>query len=286
MTRSHLHSFNLPVPEIHFVLGSGLASALDSIHDTGEWKFAGEIKFSELPGLSSASAPGHRGAYKYFRNSANDKSIVFQIGRLHGYEGLSARQVIQTVMISRLAGTCKFVLTNAAGGLDKSFKVGSVMLIKDHVNLTGDNPLVGPNPVDHDGKYMGSRFPDMSVVYDNKLREHLRTAMAGVKLEVNEGTYLGLLGPSFETPAEIALFSQWGLHAVGMSTVWEAIALRHSGAKVAGISLISNVGCGLTDSEPLCHEDIMIQSQRSSKMMIEGLFKFAEVELDVKSVRS
>src|SRR5262249_34664020 len=159
-------------------------------------------------------------------------------------EGHEPSTVVQTVMVPRLSGVKSFVLTNAAGGLSLSMRPGDVMLIRDHVNLTGLNPLVGVNPQGLDGRPLGPRFPDLARLYDREWRARLLRICAAEGLGTHEGVYLGLLGPSFETPAEIQLFSSWGLHAVGMSTVWEAIALAHSGARVAGLSLVSNLGSG------------------------------------------
>src|SRR5262249_32937121 len=153
----------------------------------------------------------------------------FQMGRLHGYEGHSPRATVQPVMIPRLCGVEKFLLTNAAGGLDPAMQAGDVMLISDQVNMTGNNPLVGKNPRGPDGRELGPRFPDMGDLYRREWRARLRTQLERQKLRVFEGCYLGLLGPTYETHAEVKLFSSWGMKAVGMSTVWEAIALHHSG---------------------------------------------------------
>ncbi len=277
--RDKFRELGISAPRIHFVLGSALASAFEEIEvERSGFRRVGELFFSEIPGLQGATAPGHSGIFKYLRHEHSGQGITFQVGRLHGYEGLTARQVAQPVMVSRLAGARQFILTNAAGSLDPSFEVGSVMVLRDHVNLTGQNPLVGPNLTDEKGCALGPRFPDMSQVYGVPLSKALSTSMKDCGLKVNEGTYLGLLGPSFETPAEIALFSKWGLHAVGMSTVWEAIALQHSGAEIAGLSLISNQGCGLGGRIPLSHDEILVQSQRSAQKIIQGLFTLAESE--------
>jgi purine-nucleoside phosphorylase len=192
------------------------------------------------------------------------------MGRLHGYEGLDASAVAYPVMIPRLCGTKQFLLTNASGGLAANFRPGDVMIIRDHVNLTGKNPLVGPNPTDLEGTELGPRFPDLGDLYDAAWRMRLEKCCLGQGLNVHEGTYLGVLGPSFETPAEVRLFASWGLHAVGMSTVWEAIALRHSGATVAGLSLISNFGAGLS-AEKLDHTTILNTSRAAASKIIAAL---------------
>ena len=151
------------------------------------------------------------------------------------------------------------------------------MLLKDHVNLTGQNPLMGPNPQGLDGLPLGPRFPNLSQAYDPTLRRKLGAHLKQNGMIVPEGIYLGLLGPSFETPAEIQLFAKWGLDAVGMSTVWEAIALAHAGAQTACISVMSNLACGLSE-ESLDHERILKVSRASARKIIASLFSFAEQE--------
>jgi purine-nucleoside phosphorylase len=201
------------------------------------------------------------------------------MGRIHGYEGHPAPLVVQPVMVPRLAGVKNFVLTNAAGGLSAAHKPGDLMLIRDQVNLTGLNPLVGANPVGLDGRELGPRFPDMANLYNREFRKRLRRhCEAQPGLTVHDGVYLGLLGPSFETPAEIQLFSAWGLHAVGMSTVWEAIALGHSGARVGGMSLISNLGSGLGEGT-LDHNTILETCRASAAAIVRGLELTMEEEL-------
>ena len=271
-------SMGIQTPSLHMVLGSGFGKALDEISLPGNWKKKGEISFSKVPGLVTATAPDHRGTYVYYEDSNTRKTITFQIGRLHGYEGIDPAQVVQTVTCPLLAGTSHFILTNAAGALCTDFKVGGVMLIEDQVNFTGKNPLLGPNPVDQKGAPIGARFPDMSQLYDRKMREGLSSFLAAEGLSIHKGIYLGLLGPSFETPAEVKLFARWGAHAVGMSTVWEAIALKHAGATLAGVSLLSNMGVGLTD-EVVSEEEVIRNSRISARAIVLGLLKFAEKEL-------
>ncbi|MGK5088181.1 purine-nucleoside phosphorylase [Bdellovibrionota bacterium FG-2] len=271
-------AFGISAPSLHIVLGSGLGVAFETTDAPKEWNLRGEIGFGELPGLKAATVPGHSGIFKYYEHRETKKTVTFQLGRLHGYEGLPARQVIQTVLCAKLAGTERFVLTNAAGSLSTKFPVGSVMLLKDHVNMTGHNPLVGPNPAIPGGQVLGPRFPDMSEVYEEAMRNRLGACFKKNGLVVNEGTYLGLLGPSFETPAEVALFARWGLDAVGMSTVWEAIILRHMGAKIAGLSLISNLGCGLGGSKNLNHEEVLEEGKKAAVGIVQTFFEFSKQE--------
>jgi purine-nucleoside phosphorylase len=197
------------------------------------------------------------------------------MGRIHGYEGHSAKTVVQSVMLPRLCGVKNFILTNAAGGLLKNQVPGGAMIIEDHVNLTGQNPLIGPNPTDFKGAEIGPRFPDMGNCYLPKWREALKIELQKNQVQVTQGTYLGLLGPNFETHAEIKLFASWGMGAVGMSTVWESIALKHSGANLAAISLISNLGAGLTDS-PLDHESIVETCRLSAGKILNAILNFIE----------
>jgi purine-nucleoside phosphorylase len=266
-------------PSYHVVLGSGFGAALEGVGSGEGWSPVVEIPFEKLPSLLASSVPDHAGKYRVYRNTRGHH-VIFQMGRLHGYEGHPARQVVQTVMIPRMAGVSRFLLTNAAGGLVASQAAGDVMLIRDHVNLTGQNPLVGENPLSPEGKELGPRFPDMSRLYDRSCGDRLRPKLVSQGLKVHEGVYLGILGPSFETPAEVALFSKWGLHAVGMSTVWEAIALKHSGASVSGLSLISNPGCGLDpQAAPLDHHQIVEACRKSAAQIVRAILSWLNEEV-------
>ena len=266
--RRYLKENRLPTPFLHVVLGSGFGSALDQL----SWEKAGELSFEDVPGFPPSTVPDHAGRYRFYRKG--EKVISFQMGRLHGYEGHSASLVARTVMAPRLAGVENFLLTNASGGVAAEYLPGDVMVIRDHVNLTGQNPLVGLNPQDESGKELGPRFPDLSRLYDKDWRRALKGLMQAEGLKVHEGTYLGVLGPSFETPAEVQLFAAWGMHAVGMSTVWEAIALKHSGARVAGLSLISNHAAGISDAT-LDHLEILKTCRASAARVMAAIEKFA-----------
>lgn len=264
-------------PDWHVVLGSGFGASLDeAASENSGWSFQGEFSFAEIAGLCASTTPDHAGKFRLFKSGKTGKNILFQMGRLHGYEGHSAREAVLPVMISRMNGTQKFLLTNAAGGLDPAHRLGDVMLLTDHVNLTGQNPLSGTNPCFPDGKPLGPRFPDMSGLYHPEWRRTLKSSLTNEGVRVHEGVYLGLLGPSFETHAEVSLFGRWGIQAVGMSTVWEAIALKHSGARVGGLSLISNAAAGLGDGAALEHELILEACRRSAKQIVGGLLKWLE----------
>ena len=263
--------FDIPVPEIHFVLGSLIGSELDKLSKNpifSNWEKRGQLSFSELPGLSSASAPTHSGCYEYFYHKEKQRSICFQLGRLHGYEGLTAQEVVQTVTGPRQAGTDYFVLSNISGGLKKELIPGSIVAITDHINLTGQSPLVGllgqvPNDF---------YFLDMERAYNLQLTDFIVEKMKEKKLNVFSGVYVGVLGPQFETPAEVRLFASWGADVVGMSTVWEVIALNYLKAKVSAFSIVANPACGIGKSVEIDHSSL----KPGLSSVIESFLNFAE----------
>jgi purine-nucleoside phosphorylase len=272
-----LEKYKIPAPKIHFVLGSGLAPVFEQLKDIPKnFEFLREIPFGEVDGLVPSSAPGHRARFRFYLNKKKNESIVFQVGRLHGYEGHVAKLVVQPVVQSALAGCKHFVLNNAAGSLNPKFLPGSLMIIRDQVNLTGQNPFTGQNPVDPlSNKTLGPRFLDMSETYSEKFSNELKKTLLE-DFAVHEGVYLGLSGPTYETPAEVRLFSSWGMGAVGMSTVWESMAIRYLGGTVAGFSLISNMGCGLVSKTPLSHEEVELEAAKVAPKLLVKLFRFAE----------
>ncbi len=265
----------IAIPSTHAVLGSGIGTSFVDAWIPANWESVGTLEFKSLPAISSATAPGHPGIYRFFRERESRNVLCLQVGRLHGYEGLTPEDATLSVMVPRLAGTRDFILTNAAGGLKLEWAVGSIMMIRDHVNFTGRNPLVGPTKNAQDGSPIGPRFPDLSKAWDREYTESVRRELTTAGLDTHEGIYLGVLGPSFETPAEVRLFSQWGLGTVGMSTVWEAIALAHSGARLSGFSLISNLGSGLNPGAVLDHFEILETSRLSARKVIQALFAVA-----------
>lgn len=265
-------------PELHIVLGSGLAGALEeSTKLNKSWSTAGEISFSDLQSIPQTSVAGHKGSFKFLRHTETNKVLVLQTGRLHGYEGHDPKIVVQPLIESFDLGCRNFVLTNAAGSLKTKWKPGSAMIISDQVNFTGKNPLIGPNPKDAHLVERGPRFPDMSRAYSKALNSLLKSHLKKHLKNVYEGTYIGVLGPNFETPAEIKLFSKWGLGSVGMSTVWEAIALAHVGANVGGVSFLSNLGSGLS-KKPLSHEEVLETGKKSASLMLKALLSFADAQ--------
>lgn len=263
--------FGIPVPEVHFVLGSLIGSKLNEVSNKpffSEWKKKGSISFSELPDLSSASAPSHSGCYEYFYHKRKNKSICFQSGRLHGYEGLTAQEVVQTVTGPRQAGTNCFVLSNISGGLKKELSPGSVVAITDHINFTGQSPLVGPS-----GKALNDfYFLDMKNAYNSQLTNSILKEMQKKRLNVFSGVYVGVLGPQFETPAEVRLFASCGGDVVGMSTVWEVIALNYLKAKVSVFSIVANPACGIGKSVGIDHS--LLKPRFAA--VIESFLSFAD----------
>jgi purine-nucleoside phosphorylase len=230
-------------PVVGIVLGSGLGGLADELEE------AVAIPFGELPGWPATTAPGHVG--RLVLGSLGGIPVAALQGRFHLYEGHQAGLVVQPVLLMGRLGAQTVLLTNAAGGVDATFSAGTLMLIADHLNLTGVNPLVGPND---DGA--GQRFPDMTTAWSPRRRAQLRQAADELGIPVTEGVYAQLLGPAYETPAEVRMLRTLGASAVGMSTVVEAVAARWAGIELAGISLITNPGAGVTD-EPLSHADVL-----------------------------
>jgi purine nucleoside phosphorylase I, inosine and guanosine-specific len=231
------------VPEIGIVLGSGLGGLADDLED------AVAIPFAELPGWPAATAPGHVG--RLLLGKLAGRPVAMLQGRFHLYEGNAPGLVVQPVLLFGRLGAKVVVLTNAAGGLDPSFGPGTLMIISDHINMTGQNPLIGRN-----ADAIGERFTDLTEAWSRRLRARLDEAGRAEGVELAEGIYVGLTGPNYETPAEVRLFAQMGGHAVGMSTVMECIAARWAGLEVCGISLVTNAGAGYT-GEPLTHEEVL-----------------------------
>ena len=225
------------------ILGSGLGAFADSLAD------ARAIAFDDLPGFPPPTVPGHRGRLVY-GNLAHVPVLALQ-GRIHGYEGHDPATVAFPARVLGVLGARALVLTNAAGGCNPSFAPGDLMRIVDHLNLTGRNPLTGPNEEE-----LGPRFPDLTHVWDARLATALEEAARSVGQALRAGVYLMMTGPSYETPAEIRMARTLGADAVGMSTVPEAIAAAHMGIPVAGLSCITNLAAGIAQ-HPLTHEEVV-----------------------------
>jgi purine-nucleoside phosphorylase len=245
-------------PRIALVLGSGLGGFADSLTD------ATRIPYAEIPAFPRSTAIGHAG--QMVIGKAGGVPVAAMQGRVHLYEGYSAQQVTFPIRVFGRMGIRAVILTNAAGGINLSYSQGALVLIRDHINLQGTNPLVGPND---DG--FGVRFPDMTEAYTKSYREFARAAFAKHGLTLHEGVYAGLLGPSYETPAEIEYLRRIGADLVGMSTVAEVIAARHLGIKVLAISCVTNMAAGILD-QPLSHAEVMETGERV-KTTFEGLLR-------------
>lgn len=250
------------IPEFGIVLGSGLGGLADELEDPVA------IPFADLPGWPATSAPGHVG--RLLLGRLGGRPVAMLQGRFHLYEGNAPGLVVQPVLLFRRLGARIVVLTNAAGGLDPSFGPGTLLVISDHINLTGQNPLIGPN-----ADSIGDRFPDMTDAWSRRLRARLHDAGRAEGVELAEGVYVGLVGPNYETPAEVRLYASLGGHAVGMSTVMECIAARWAGLEVCGISLVTNAGAGYT-GEPLAHEEVLAAGAEAGPRLARVISRFLE----------
>lgn len=257
----------------HIVLGSGYRQGLTEALGS-EYRVVSELPFGEVAGLPSSTVVDHDGIFKLIENKKNsDARLILQVGRLHGYEGHDPRVVALPVILSFRSGVKTFVITNAAGGLDPAHEIGDVMFIEDQVNFTGKNPLYGPLWKDENVEPLGPRFSDMTRMFDPSLTAVLKSAFESEKIRTHRGVYIGVLGPNYETPAEIRAFQKWGCHSVGMSTVWETMALAHVKAQMVGMSLISNLGAGLGTGEPLNHDKIVHLCKASSVGVLRSFFR-------------
>jgi len=240
-------------PKIGVVLGSGLGGFADELGDTVR------VPYSQIPSFPHSTAIGHAGQMVIGR--AGDIPVAAMQGRVHLYEGYSAEQVAFPVRVLGRMGIRALIITNAAGGINTKYQQGVLVVISDHINLQGQNPLVGAND-----ERFGPRFPDMTQAYWKPYREMAVQAARKLGKTVHEGVYAGLLGPSYETPAEIRYLRTIGAGLVGMSTIAEVIAARHMGIKVLGISCVTNMAAGILD-QPLSHQEVLDTAER-----VEGDF--------------
>lgn len=235
-------------PKIGLILGSGLGVLADEINNPVK------IPYQEIPDFPVSTVEGHAGQLVF--GQLNGVEVVTMQGRFHFYEGYSFDKVTFPVRVMKELGVEILIVTNAAGGVNEDFSPGDLMLISDHINNMGSNPLIGPND-----SRLGVRFPDMSEAYSNKLRSAAKEIAGRLNLDVKEGVYVGNTGPAYETPAEIRMLRTLGGDAVGMSTVPEVIVARHSGVEVLGISCISNMAAGILD-QPLTHDEVIETTER------------------------
>ncbi|WP_307414210.1 purine-nucleoside phosphorylase [Paenibacillus sp. W2I17] len=230
-------------PEIGLILGSGLGILADLIEN------AKVIPYESIPHFPMSTVEGHAGELVF--GQINNKSVVMMKGRFHLYEGYEAQHVTLPVRILKALGISQLIVTNAAGGVNADYEVGDLMLITDHINNMGRNPLIGPNEKD-----FGERFPDMSEAYSKRLIQIAQRVAEKQQYSFREGIYMGNLGPTYETPAEVRMARILGADAVGMSTIPEVIVARHAGMEVLGISCITNKAAGLLQ-QALSHEEVM-----------------------------
>ncbi len=248
-------------PRMAMILGSGLGALADELQD------ATAIDYRELPGFPVSGVEGHSGQLVFGRLDGVD--VVVMSGRAHYYEGWSMEEVTFPVRVFSLLGIDHLVVTNSAGGANPDYIPGDLMIISDHLNLTGDNPLRGPNESE-----FGPRFPDMSDPYDANLREMLRGIAKERDIDIKEGVYAGMAGPTYETPAEVRMIQNIGGDAVGMSTVPEVIVANHCGMKVAGISCITNMAAGLS-TDKLSHDEVKETADRVREVFVGLVRQFA-----------
>jgi purine-nucleoside phosphorylase len=249
------------VPALGMVLGSGLGGLADEIDAVLE------IPFEEMPGWPAPSVPGHSG--RLILGTLRGLPVACLRGRLHMYEGLSERLVVEPALLMARLGAPILLLTNASGGVNPAFAAGTLMVMSDHLNLTGRNPLMGAND-----DALGPRFPDMSTVWDRELRERLHAAGRAEDVELREGIYAGLTGPTYETPAEVRMLRTLGADAVGMSTVMEAMVANWAGVRVCGVSLVTNAGAGLS-ATPLSHAEVVAAADEAGPRLARVIGRVA-----------
>lgn len=239
------------VPRVAIILGSGLGDFAENA------KVALTVDYSDIEGFPRSTVEGHRGRFVF--GTISDVPVVIMQGRVHYYEGYPISDVVLPVRLMRLMGAETLVLTNAAGGINTGFDRGDLMVIRDHISSFVPSPLIGANI-----ESLGTRFPDMTGVYDSELSGRIVSLAKEMNIPIKEGVYLQTTGPQYETPAEILAYRTLGADAVGMSTACEAIAARHCGYRICGISCISNLAAGMS-GHPLTHEEVKETADRVGK---------------------
>ncbi|MBP5415131.1 MAG: purine-nucleoside phosphorylase [Lachnospiraceae bacterium] len=255
------------VPKVAIVLGSDLGDYANDI------KVECEIDYHDIEGFPVSTVPGHAG--KFIFGYVGDVPVVCMKGRVHYYEGYPISDVVLPTRLMKLMGAQVLFLTNASGGLNTSFCAGDFMMLTDHIACFAPNPLIGAN-IDE----LGTRFPDMSHVYDKDLRDIIESTAKENNIKLQKGVYAQLTGPSFESPAEIRMLRTLGVDAVGMSTVVEAIAANHMGMKICCISCVCNLAAGMTDN-PLTHDEVQAAANEAApkfkKLLTESVKKFITI---------
>ncbi|NLA86290.1 MAG: purine-nucleoside phosphorylase [Clostridiales bacterium] len=254
------------VPKIALVLGSGLGDYAESI------TAAAHIDYSEIDNFPVSTVPGHRGRFVF--GHVRNVPVVIMQGRVHYYEGYDVSDVVMPIRLMGMLGAECLFLTNASGAINTSFSAGDFMLIRDHIMFGVPSPLIGANIEE-----LGTRFPDMSHVYNETLHEAIRSAADSLRLKLQEGVYLQVPGPNFETPAEIRAYGALGADVVGMSTAVEAIAANHMGMKICGVSCIANMAAGISKT-PLTHAEVQETANRVApefkKLITESIIRIHE----------
>ena len=254
-------------PKVALVLGSGLGDYAEQL------EIQGTIDYHDIEGFPVSTVPGHKGRFVFAR--INEVPAVLMQGRVHYYEGYPMSDVVLPVRLMKLMGAEILFLTNAAGGVNYDYGAGDFMLIKDQISCFVPSPLVGPNLEE-----LGPRFPDMSHIYDEDLRDIIRSTALELGIRIQEGVYVQLTGPAYESPHEVKMCRILGGDAVGMSTGCEAVAANHMGMKICGISCISNLACGMTDV-PLSHKEVQEASDKMAplfkKLVSESIRKLGSI---------
>ena len=241
------------VPDVALILGSGMG-AFTSIMD----EVVCSIPYSRIPGFPVSTVSGHAG--KYVMGYVKDVPVICMDGRVHYYEGYTPEEVVLPVRVMRAMGARVLFITNAAGGINEELSPGSLVVLRDHVSMFVPNPLRGVNDPDE-----GERFPDMTEVYDRFLRKTIEECADRAGVPITEGVYCQLSGPSYESPFEIKILAQLGVDVVGMSTVMEAIAAKHMGMKLCGISLVTNMAAGISP-KPLSHDEVKFAGKEAANV--------------------
>jgi inosine/guanosine/xanthosine phosphorylase family protein len=252
-------------PQMGMILGSGLGGLIDKIEPVAR------ISYRDCPGFFHSTVPGHKGEFVF--GYLEGVAICCMNGRVHLYEGATSAQLLAPIRVMKRLGCEHMLLTNATGSLKANVMPGSLVLIQDQINFSGVNVLVGENNAEY-----GPRFQGMEHAYDPELRALFHKSAQELKIKLTDGTYVGVMGPSYESPSEIRFFASMGGDIVGMSTVNEVIAARHCGLKVVGLSLVSNLGAGLSANLVNHEEVVAVANQAGEKMshLIEGFLRYAE----------
>ena len=250
------------VPDVALVLGSGLGDFADNMSDISF------VSYDDIEGMPVSTVPGHSG--KFVFGMVGNVKVVAMKGRVHHYEGYPMNKVVLPIRLMKLMGAKKIVLTNAAGGINNNFKPGDLMMITDHISTFVKSPLIGSNIEE-----LGTRFPDMSDVYNKELQKIVNDVSKENNIDLKKGVYLQTTGPNYETPAEICMFRTLGADAVGMSTACEAMVAKHMGMDIVGISCITNLAAGMS-KQPLNHKEVAEIADKSSKNFQTLVWKVIE----------